>query len=154
MDGSTHNVQNVEIPPPPPGPSRWERKAQPDDTSPQRPLAVTIIVGVNFGLATFFIIVFVLNLLASVYRNTEISLDVWLLPVNAIINVVIGIGLWKLRNWARVTAIVLYSIGLVLELCLYVYWETSIPTLVQVVSAVIFIAVLRRRDVEVAFSLR
>jgi hypothetical protein len=152
MDDSTLNVHNVEIPPPPPGPSRWERKTQPDDRLPRRPLAVTIIAGVNFGLAAFYIIVFMLNLLASIYRNSEISLDVWLLPVDAIINVIIGTGLWMLRNWARVTAIVLYSVGFVLDLCIYVYGESGISTLVQVVSSVIFIAVLLRRDVEVAFS--
>lgn len=90
----------------------------------QRPTGITIIAVLAFLGAGFLLLLALLSLVGGALFSSlsssrlgalagigAVVLAVFLL-ICAAVDVVVGVGLWKLQNWARIITIVLIGIGL------------------------------------------
>jgi len=68
----------------------------------------------------------------------------------AVASLIVAIGLWRLRNWARITAIVLYALSAILGLVSIAHGD--IGGLIQLIVAGNIAAYLCRSHVREAFS--
>ena len=90
----------------------------------QRPTGVTIIAVLAFLGAALLVLGALFSLLGGMLVSTMAAsrmgalagvgaavIAVFLL-IAAVVDIVVGVGLWKLKNWARIITIVLTGIGL------------------------------------------
>jgi hypothetical protein len=81
--------------------------------SSQRPLGVTLLSLLNFLSAGVFIFLAASALLTHSTRVEGVFFGI----MGAVINLPIAIGLWMLRRWARVMALIMYIAAGTLTLC-------------------------------------
>lgn len=117
----------------------------------RRPAIVSAIAAINFAIALYLALAFVLLVVTSDYGESPFTWELWLVAGHAVINVVIGVGLWTLKNWARFAAVLLYLVSIGLELFAAAAGGPELATVVQVAISVAFIVILTRPNVAAAF---
>lgn len=118
-------------------------------SAPRRPLALTVLILLNFASASLYLLLFMLNTFSHLYRGRVGGIDPWLWLADAAVNLVIGSGLWLLKSWARIGAIVLYSVGIALDVCSLLA-APAFSGVFQLVMTLLFLGIVTRRDVEAA----
>ena len=118
------------------------------NAAPRRPIGLTIIAVLNFIGAVLYMVSFVFALFDDVPDNAAL----YIVPVQAALQVLIGIWLLQLNRWGRILALVLYSLTVVLDIS-YAFSGLIQPgTFVNLVVAVIVIWYLLRPQVAEAFQ--
>ncbi|MBW2989129.1 hypothetical protein KY358_02295 [Candidatus Woesearchaeota archaeon] len=146
------------------------KKATKTKKPQKRPASVTalsvlffVLGGFSIILSMFFMIMgynfigvlSIIPVIGPILSNLVMMLAVMGLVMGAI-NVLIGWGLLKLKNWARISAIVLLIIGLVLSILLAILTiSATILLIIFLISAalqVLILYILRKDDVKKAFE--
>jgi hypothetical protein len=112
---------------PPPGRTNGKRSrpSRAKEQTMKRPTGVTILAVLAFIGAALLVAAALVSLLAGMLVSTMLSfrmgmiggvgaafLVIFFLLVFAVVDIMVGVGLWKLKNWARIITIVLTAIGL------------------------------------------
>jgi len=118
------------------------------NVGPRRPIGLTIIAVLNFIGAVLYIVSFVFALFDNVPDNAAL----YIVPVQAALQVLIGIWLLQLNRWGRILALVLYSLTVVLDISSAFSGDIQPGTFVNLVVAVIVIWYLLRPQVAEAFK--
>ncbi|MEM8530514.1 MAG: hypothetical protein AAGF95_06715 [Chloroflexota bacterium] len=123
--------------------------SQRPSTSPhRRPIGITIITVVNFVLAAA--IVFLLFLLNAELPRGIHWTEMLMVAISIVITLGITIGLWCLQEWARMTAIILYSISLGVGIILFLLDPPGQPLGLSVPAIIIWY--LTRPNVRLYFD--
>jgi hypothetical protein len=99
--------------PPLPDPGRKFRTPSTTIYDSRRPPGVTVLALLNFLSAGVFMFLAANALLARSTRSEEIAIGI----IGAAISLPLAIGLWTLRPWARVMALIVYIGGGTITLC-------------------------------------
>jgi hypothetical protein len=118
------------------------------DAAPSRPVGLTIIAVLNFIGAVLYMVSFVFALLDNVADGAAL----YIVPVQAALQVLIGVWLLQLNRWGRILALVLYSLTVVLDISYAFSGDIQPGTFVNLVVAVIVIWYLLRPQVAEAFK--
>jgi uncharacterized membrane protein (DUF2068 family) len=119
------------------------------DYRPKRPYGVSIIVVLNFVVAA--LLVFFVFLAAGNPDLLQGGLPLVLGVAEAVVAVVVGIGLWRMARWAYVLAIGLYSLLTILALYSAFTSPFTASSLLSVVIPVAIVIYLLLPDVRAAF---
>lgn len=153
IDNLTGTVQADETPEPEipvyMGQTRVNGTLQADANAvPHRPMGLTIIAVLNFIGAVLYMVSFVFEL----FDDAPDTAALYIVPVQAALQVLIGVWLLQLNRWGRILALVLYSLTVVLDIS-YAFSGLIQPgTFVNLVVAVIVIWYLLRPQVAEAFQ--
>ncbi|MEP6774403.1 MAG: hypothetical protein ABJA50_02310 [Chloroflexota bacterium] len=131
------------------GQTRLGGTPQPDaNVAPRRPVGLTIIAVLNFiGAVLYFA-----SFLFSLFDDVPDSAALYIVPVQAALQVLIGVWLLQLNRWGRILALVLYTLTVILDVS-YAFSGLIQPgTFVNLVVAVIVIWYLLRPQVAEAFQ--
>jgi hypothetical protein len=94
-------------------------QAEPAQTSPrQRPGCVTafvILVGIGVALS---VLTSIIGVSVAPYVDTGSMIEIVITVASAILYGAIAVGLWQLKNWARIAVIVLLGLNLLLLIAL------------------------------------
>jgi hypothetical protein len=115
---------------------------------PRRPIGLTIIAVLNFIGAVLYMVSFVFALFDAVADSAAL----YIVPVQAALQVLIGIWLLQLNRWGRILALVLYSLTVVIDVSGAFSGVIQPGTFVNLVVAVIVIWYLLRPQVAEAFQ--
>ena len=118
------------------------------NAAPSRPVGLTIIAVLNFIGAVLYMVSFVYALFKNVPDNAALYRG----PVQAALQVLIGVWLLQLNGWGRILALVLYSLTVVLDISYAFSGDIQPGTFVNLVVAVIVIWYLLRPQVAEAFK--
>jgi hypothetical protein len=118
------------------------------NAAPRRPIGLTIIAVLNFIGAILYLVSFVFAL----FDDVADSAALYIVPVQAALQVLIGVWLLQLNRWGRILALVLYTLTVILDVS-YAFSGIIQPgTFVNLVVAVIVIWYLLRPQVAEAFQ--
>ena len=123
--------------------------APPPDASaaPPRPIGLTIIAILNFIGALLYFTSFVFSLFDDVADGPAL----YIVPVQAALQVLIGVWLLQLNRWGRILALVLYSLTVIVDVSSAFSGDIQPGTFVNLVVAAIVIWYLLRPQVAEAF---
>ncbi len=118
------------------------------NVAPRRPIGLTIIAVLNFiGAVLYFA-----SFLFSLFDDVADSAALYIVPVQAALQVLIGVWLLQLNRWGRILALVLYTLTVILDIS-YAFSGIIQPgTFVNLVVAIIVIWYLLRPQVAEAFQ--
>jgi len=148
MPDGTSNLSPPKLPKPP----RWA--TDPTDPRyqlrlrPTRPAGVVVIVTLNFALAAFLLLIFVL----SFFQPTNMDATAYLLPIPALFAIIIGFGPWTLSPWARLMCITFYAFAAVLFVVTAFTHPFSSGDLLSVIVPVIIVVYLLQPSVRAPFE--
>jgi hypothetical protein len=118
------------------------------NAAPRRPVGLTVIAVLNFIGAVLYMVSFVFAL----FDNVADGAALYIVPVQAALQVLIGVWLLQLNRWGRILALVLYSLTVVLDISSAFSGDIQPGTFVNLVVAVIVIWYLLRPQVAEAFQ--
>jgi hypothetical protein len=153
IDGLTGTVQADETPEPATpiymGQTQIGGPRQPDaTTAPPRPIGLTIIAVLNFIGAILYLASFFFSLFDDVADGPAL----YIVPVQAALQVLIGVWLLQLNRWGRILALVLYSLTVLADVSSAFSGDILPGTFVNLVVAAIVIWYLLRPQVAEAFQ--
>jgi hypothetical protein len=130
---------------PQPG-SRWDEREE--YVPRQRPMGVTVIAVLNFVGAAISTLIFLLALGAGV----DMGVYAFVLPLQIIFALVVGVGLFQLRNWARTAAFIGYGFNIAFNVLAMLTGPVEGSTLIGIAIAGIIIWYLRQPQVAEVFE--
>jgi hypothetical protein len=114
----------------------------------RRPIGLTIIAVLNLiGAVLYFA-----SFLSSLFDDVPDNAALYIVPVQAALQVLIGVWLLQLNRWGRILALVLYSLTVVLDISSAFSGDIQPGTFVNLVVAVIVIWYLLRPQVAEVFQ--
>ncbi|HEX8220777.1 MAG TPA: DUF2127 domain-containing protein [Chloroflexia bacterium] len=157
-------------PPTSPLPPLWEPSDLPPlpplPSQPERPTGVTVLAVLNFIGVALSLLLIVLALLSPTpnpdsdfltrfqqeARASESTRAVATGVIGALVSLPMAVGLWRLRPWARVMAIVVYGASIVFTLCATLSQPITGGTLISLAIPAGVIVYLLQPHVEAAFE--
>ena len=115
--------------------------------APRRPIGLTIIAVLNFIGAVLYFVSFVFGL----FDNVEDGASFYIVPVQAALQILIGVWLLQLNRWGRILALVVYSLTVIVDISTAFFGLIQPGTFVNLVVAAIVIWYLLRPQVAEAF---